>query len=447
VLVPEPSPDGIKRFLPGDIDGDGDPDIALHSGQNFDDLGWCENEGGSATLPCHGLRFFMDNPHPAMFVGKLSQPLDPIQDTIAFWEDFGSADFWLCYDHPTLGMCGLTTDLEHAAIFDSISQASVARLTPFGAAPEQLLYFYEPNGFDVFGWSTSPFAPDNAPLFSRPAASGLLLRTPFAADMDDDGNDDVILQNVITGGNINSISWLEITDLGNTPPTQIAEHPVWQFPDGISQEFFPSRVISAGDLNDDGDTDLVVFRRFTFQSALPERLIWLESDGALPPSFVEHEIATSSSEVQIRTGDLDGDGDEDVIVMTDHMGPTLVQFGWYENLDGEGTQWGPLTTLVDASSSLVIDDAEVAHRFHVLDFDGDDDLDLLDAGSAIGSANAPRGVRLIENLPEPEGAWQIITALGLVGGLVRLRRRGPRRTRRPGAAAGGGTGPSPRSRA
>ncbi len=55
-----------------------------------------------------------------------------------------------------------------------------------------------------------------------------------------------------------------------------------------------------------GDTDLLVFRRFDSQSVLPDRLIWLENDGAFPPSFVEHEISTSDSEVQIQTGDLDG---------------------------------------------------------------------------------------------------------------------------------------------
>jgi hypothetical protein len=50
-------------------------------------------------------------------------------------------------------------------------------------------------------------------------------------------------------------------------------------------------------------------------------LIWLENDGAFPPSFVEHEISMSGSEVQIQTGDLDGDGDEDVIVTADSFGP------------------------------------------------------------------------------------------------------------------------------
>lgn len=73
-----------------------------------------------------------------------------------------------------------------------------------------------------------------------------------------------------------------------------------------------------------GDTDLLVFRRFDSPSVLPDRLIWLEDDGVFLPSFVEHEISTSGSEVQIQTGDLDGDGDEDVSVMADSFGPTLV---------------------------------------------------------------------------------------------------------------------------
>ncbi len=111
-----------------------------------------------------------------------------------------------------------------------------------------------------------------------------------------------------------------------------------------------------------GDTDLLVFRRFDSQSVLPDRLIWLENDGAFPPSFVEHEISTSGSKVQIQTGDLDGDGDEGVIVMADSFGPTLARFGGCENLDGDGTKWATRVSLVDESSSLVIDDVDVSHR-------------------------------------------------------------------------------------
>lgn len=62
-------------------------------------------------------------------------------------------------------------------------------------------------------------------------------------------------------------------------------------------------------------------------------------------------------------------------------------------------------SLVDENSSLVIDDVDVSHRFQVLDFEGGGDLDLVDVGSAIGSGDATRGVRLIENLREPHATW------------------------------------------
>ena len=75
-------------------------------------------------------------------------------------------------------------------------------------------------------------------------------------------------------------------------------------------------------------------------------------------------MATKVLAESVASADLDGDGDEDLLVTL--LGPELL--GWYENLAGDGSAWAPRTMLSGASSGF---------RAVPADLDGDGDLDVL----------------------------------------------------------------------
>lgn len=117
--------------------------------------------------------------------------------------------------------------------------------------------------------------------------------------------------------------------------------------------------LRCGDLDGDGDVDVLV-------AISPlSRLSWFETTGPSTPS-VEHVISTSVQGVLVaELGDLEGDGDLDV------LGGRQAEFAWFEN-DGQGgfTAQHPIPP---PSQSQV----EYATSAELADLDRDGDLDLL----------------------------------------------------------------------
>lgn len=182
----------------------------------------------------------------------------------------------------------------------------------------------------------------------------------FAADMDGDGNLDVLSANNFG----NSLTWYKNLDGSGTFDS---ENLIASFNQPIS--------VSATDFDNDGDLDVLA------TSSALNWVVWYENlDGM--GNFGPRRIISSSSIGAFSAigADFDGDGDNDIITASDGSG-----LAWFENLDGNG----------NFSTIKVIDNTISNSRSVVAaDIDGDGDLDI------VGNGNGPNNEKIFwyENL-------------------------------------------------
>jgi hypothetical protein len=169
-----------------------------------------------------------------------------------------------------------------------------------------------------------------------------------AADLDRDGDQDAMIINApVTGGA--GIRWRENTDGAGTfgPASLIASA-------------FVARVIRVGDLDRDGDPDLV-----TASTPGATRLSWHENTAGDASNWTTQFISsTYPSPFCADIGDIDGDGDFDVIAGSSADGNSSL--AWFENTAGDASAWSQR-----AISAVQYFPSEV----RLADVDGDGDLD------------------------------------------------------------------------
>ena len=143
----------------------------------------------------------------------------------------------------------------------------------------------------------------------------------------------------------------------------------WYENDGVPNPSFSLNVISTsvssihdlsvGDLDNDGDLDILVALQYN------NTVSWFENNGAPNPTFVRNNITTNAMTVKsVSLGDLDNDGDLDVL-STSTADNTIA---WYEN-DGATNPTFTKTVISSTVSDLL--------TVNVGDVDGDGDLDVL----------------------------------------------------------------------
>jgi Ca2+-binding RTX toxin-like protein len=170
----------------------------------------------------------------------------------------------------------------------------------------------------------------------------------IAADVDGDGDMDVLSASTsaVTGSSSDDkIAWYE-----NDGNQNFTAHVISTAADGAFSVF-------AADVDGDGDIDVLS------ASVDADKIAWYENDGN--QNFAAHIISTAADgAVSVFAADVDGDGDLDVLSASIYDGKIV----WYENDGAENFTTHVITAAVDAAISVF-----------AADVDGDGDTDVLGA--------------------------------------------------------------------
>lgn len=171
----------------------------------------------------------------------------------------------------------------------------------------------------------------------------------YSGDFDDDGDLDIVAAAYIGQP---GVFWLR-NDGGN--PVSWSKFP-------IAHSFINAHEVYTHDIDLDNDLDVIA------ASSDLNTIAWWENDGA---DTTEWEMQIISDEVElaksVRVGDIDGDGDQDVV----GVAITAHDILWWENNGAQPIEW--IKHVVDPNFIG-------AHKVELVDMDDDTDLDVLCAG-------------------------------------------------------------------
>ena len=374
----------------GDLDGDGDLDIALVDNSIDDTFAYYENTG-SATNPNYVKRTGSDSP---LFGFQVSAPEPP-----SFADVDGDGD---------LDMLGGAFDNGNFAYFEnlgsSINPIFVDRrgdLSPLSDVTSRATNYRNPHFNDVNDdgdldvVAASRFSDTilientgtpTAPVFELRTGSDnpfdsieLDPDNVFTADFDQDGDLDLVASVQ------SSFLYYENTGNASSPSFQRREgtdNPL----NGFTLPSFPG--LTAADIDGDGDVDIV---RDIRQDTPEEGLMVFENGGSSlstvrpAPENPFEGIELNGSENNPILGDIDGDGDLDLVLGRGFAGGT--EFSYFENT-GSSTQ--PVYVRREGAEdpfdglSVVGGTVFPLSTPELVDLDGDGDLDLVSGSSVDG---------------------------------------------------------------
>ncbi len=186
----------------------------------------------------------------------------------------------------------------------------------------------------------------------------------YAVDMDEDGDLDVLsashLFDSMTHRSSNTIAWYENTDGRGTFGAQR----VITTPAGSGAGV---ATVYPGDVDGDGDLDVLSASAIVGES----KIVWYENTNG-NGTFGDPRVITKTAAFiarSVHAGDVDGDGDLDVFSVTSFSNYEGKGVAWYENTDGKGTF---------GSQRVITTTATLAYG---VDLDADGDLDVLYASN------------------------------------------------------------------
>lgn len=231
--------------------------------------------------------------------------------------------------------------------------------------------------------------PPAAPL----ATSGY--NAPAAGDLNGDGRLDLVVG--VLGGAFNPIrtSSANLYQLDQTAPN-VWDVATTRLLDGI--DLGAETIPAFGDLDHDGDLDLVVGTKIEPDNPRSGGLYWFENTGSKPEPVLRlrgHLSVLPAFHLAPALGDLDGDGLPDLV-----LGQFQDAVAWYRN---SGRSGADRFVLVDSAVVRLPRGSNGVPELHDIDRDGDLDLFLGDASGRIalfrneGTPRAPRFVLASED--------------------------------------------------
>lgn len=156
----------------------------------------------------------------------------------------------------------------------------------------------------------------------------------------------------------------------------------------ISSIAFQARSVDVSDIDGDGDFDVVIGARF--------KTTWHENNGT--GSFGPEQLIDDFDQSDfVMEGDLDSDGDIDIIAAR----PDNNELSWFENLDGNGGF---------SAEQVITGGLNNIRESYVADIDGDGDLDIV---TAVWSQNEVSWYENLDGLAN-FGPKQIIDTTGRI---------------------------------
>lgn len=362
----------------GDVDGDGDLDLVTQAANHPDgSLGWFENTGGMTFAPEGesitdrvGVKGYRQRTHVVDLDGD--GRAEVLHAGTVYW------------NHET----GFLAESVLTEVLDGVvTQMSARDLDRDG-------------GLDVIGsgdlnvgvrwFRATPTGLD--PGKQLASLSGSFLAFAFA-DLDGDGNDDLLVQDA------DGVQWL--LDAG-----EVEFGPLPNVVD--SQAFGLGGGLQAADLDGDGRVDVVAVSE-------PAELQWWKNLGG--GHFTVATLIGEGAPLLVIT-DLDGDGDPDAVVPALDGG-----FTWFENLgplayDGDGDGWCAQDECDDAEAAVFPGAPEICNG-------SDDDCDGAVESSADCMPAAGDGARGCGCVHAARRRAGLVAWLGV--GMALLRRRPQRR--------------------
>jgi hypothetical protein len=193
-----------------------------------------------------------------------------------------------------------------------------------------------------------------------------------AADIDNDGDPD-LFGNIASGVFFSRFGWIE-----NLGRDDSGVFPVWTFAEHAIEAIVEAQIsiVRAADMDGDGDVDVVARVELPVTPPLTEfKVVWYENRVRSGAPWLRHDIVPDSATAQdimaIAIGDINADGDLDVVFARD-LNQDLV---WHEN-QGDGASW---------SGAIIISETTLVNEFRFAlatgDVDQDGDTDVVQGAS------------------------------------------------------------------